>query len=45
VYLPSHHVILRQYGGEVKGVQGKYIPNGVIGAEFLWLDVLPVANQ
>jgi len=44
---PSHHVLLRQEkgGSEGRGVEGKYIPWGVVGAEFLRPDVLPVTNQ
>jgi len=35
----------RRDGGEGRGVEGKYIPRGGIGAEFLRPDALPVANQ
>jgi len=35
----------RRDGGEGRGVEEKHIPQGVIGAEFLWPDALPVTNQ
>jgi len=35
----------RRVGGEERGVEGKYIPRGGIGAEFLQPDALPVTNQ
>jgi len=35
----------RRDGGEGRGVEGKYIPGGVIGVETLRIDALPVANQ
>jgi len=40
---PSHHVLRQeQDGGEGRGVEGK---RESIGAEILWPDALPVANQ
>jgi len=35
----------RKDGVEGRGVEGKYIPPGVIGAEILRPRVLPVTNQ
>jgi len=49
--LPGEHGLVGSpstlpfHGSEWRGVEGKYIPRGVIGAEILKLDALPVTNQ